>query len=180
MYIIYNADGSIKKINLTDYVQQGNNNVNVIFLAIDGLTNEQWSGTIFCELPNGEIVGPITPTNATLSIGDETYNGYNWSLAADVTVLEGLLIFSLQARTLASQQVLFTYKGVIPINPSSAIPNETKITLAQYNALRDLVLQDHVDAATKQYVHEYVNAAIELALGTVENELEELDTGDGI
>lgn len=176
MYIIYNADGSIKKINLTDYVQQGNNNVNTIFLAIEGKTNAEWEGTIYCLLPNSEEEGPITPTNATLEVGGVTYSGYNWSLAADVTAIEGLLVFSLQARTLGGQQVLFTYQGIIVINPSSAIPDLTKITVAQYEALRDLVLQNTGNFATKEYVDEVVANA----LGSVEDELAEIDTGVGI
>ena len=176
MYIIYNADGSIKKINLTDYIQKGNNNVNSIFLAIEGKTNAEWEGTIYALLPDGTKEGPITPTNDTETIDGVSYSGFVWSISANVTAFEGLVYFSLKATTLGGLNTLFTYLGKIVINPASAIPNETKINVAQYEALRDLVLQVLNDAATKDYVDETIAAAF----GEVEEELEELDVGGGV
>ena len=145
MYIIYNNDGSIKRINLTDYIQKGNDNVNSIFFAIEGKPNTEWAGTLYCTLPNDEVEGPITLNYDTQTINGVEYSGYVWDVLADVTIYEGIVKFSLQATTLGTTNTLFTYQGQLVINPSSIVPNETKITVAQYEYLRDTVLELNSD-----------------------------------
>lgn len=139
MYIIYNEDGSIRKVNLTDFIQKGNNNVNHIFIGIKGRDNDSWACSVLFTLLDGSITSS-TPITTTKTVEGVRYSGWNVSIPADATVYEGSVSLSITVVNL-QQQTLFTYKGKLVINPSSAIPNETKITYAQYQSLLELVLQ---------------------------------------
>lgn len=158
MYIIYNSDGSINKINLTDYIQKGNNNVNSIFFAIIGKTSDEWALSAYFTLPNGDIEGPITGSVDTETIEDITYSGFSVSISAAITIYEGFVKFSLAASNLQSE-VLFTYQTLLTINPSSAVPNTTAITLAQYQSL--LAYIQSVDSALKEWVSDFSNKTFE-------------------
>ena len=138
MYILYNGDGSVKAIKLTDYIQKGNNNVNSIFLAIEGKTNSEWAATIVFILPDGSAI-PITPTTKTESIFGTTYSGWSVSIPSAVTIYEGQVIFSVTVLNLQSQ-ILFTYRGKLTINPSAIIPDITSITYNQYQTLLQYIL----------------------------------------
>ena len=139
MYIIYNSDGSIRKVNLTDYIQKGNNNVNTIFLAINGLTNSSWTCTALFTLPNDSVTS-VSPVAEEKNIEGVTYSGWTLSIPASATVYEGKVGLSISVTNL-QQQTLFTYEYMLVINPSSVVPNETTITYAQYQSLLQLVLQ---------------------------------------
>ena len=158
MYIIYNSDGSINKINLTDYIQKGNNNVNSIFIAIIGKTSDEWALSAYFTLPNGDIAGPIAGSVDTETIEDITYSGFSVSISAAITIYEGFVKFSLAASNLQSD-VLFTYQTLLTINPSSAVPSTTAITLAQYQAL--LAYIQSVDSALKEWVSAFSNKTFE-------------------
>ena len=133
MYIIYNQDGSVRYKNLADYIQKGNNDVNSIFIAIKDLPNYQWTATVVFTLPTEETVA-IAPTSSNKNIDGITYNGWNISLSSAVTLYEGLVYFSIQALNL-SNQILFTYRDKLVINPSIIVPDTTTITYAQYLAI---------------------------------------------
>lgn len=139
MYIIYNEDGSIRKVNLTDYIQKGNNNVNSVFIGIKGKNNDSWACSVLFTLPSGDLTS-ATPTVATKKVEGVTYSGWNISIPANATVYEGNVDVSITVVNLQNQ-TLFTYKGQLVINPSVAVPNETAITYAQYQSLLQLVLQ---------------------------------------
>lgn len=171
MYILYNADGSVNKINLTDYIQKGNNNVNSIFFAIIGKPNSEWTASVYFELPNGEIEGPLTGSLAIQEINGVTYYGWKLNLSAAITVFEGTVVFSLSALNLQSQK-LFTYQGQLVINPSDAVPDTTKITVAQYESLLQLVLGIADDYVTREELESILNG--------VEEQLDEIDVGGGV
>lgn len=135
MYIIFNSDGSIKHSNLTDFIQKGNDGVNSIFLALDGLDTSEWGASVYCTLPNDEVEGPITLTpQEDVQIGEETYDGYLFTIGAEITAYEGNVKFSLNVID-GYNHSLFTFRTTLTINPSSVIPDETKISVAQYNNL---------------------------------------------
>lgn len=146
MYILYKQDGSIIKTNLTDFIQKGNNNVNKIFLAIEGLNTDEWIPTGYFLLPNNEVVlitaevaaGNINPEVTEEEIRGKIYAGYEIPILANVTVFEGKVEFSLGIRNL-EEQVLFTYKTNITINPSTIVPDETTISVAQYEAILNYI-----------------------------------------
>lgn len=138
MYILYNADGSINKINLTDFIQQGNNNVNHIFLGIIGKNHSEWSATAYFELPNGDAE-LLTAAQANEVIDGVKYYGWSISLSAAVTIYEGEVSFSISIVNLQND-VLNTYNGKLVINPAGIIPDETMISVSQYEALLRYVL----------------------------------------
>lgn len=142
MYVIYGQDGSIKKTNFTDYIQRGNNNVNSIFFGIEGRENDNWVADIYFTLPDGDTPDPetIVALPNTQVIDGTTYKGWTVSIPASVTVYEGEVKYSVNAIALDNRS-LFTFQGSFTVNPSSAIPNATQISLSQYNALLQLVNQ---------------------------------------
>ena len=142
MYVIYGNDGAIKKSNFTDYIQRGNNNVNKIFVGIEGRDNDEWAANVYFTLPDDSIPDPetIVALPKTEEIDGNTYKGWEVSIPASVTIYAGVVKFSVSAVAL-DNSTLFTYACDLVINPSSAIPNETQISLSQYNALVQLVNQ---------------------------------------
>lgn len=151
MYILYNNDGSIKGTNLTDFIQKGNDGVNSIFLAIEGRSNSDWTATCVFVLPNGESE-ILAAQQSTQTIAGVEYSGWLLTITASVTVYEGIVKFSVDALDLYNRQ-LFTYQGKLVINPSSIIPNETKITYAQYqNLLNYIKSYLGADAAAEFYI----------------------------
>ena len=138
MYILYNADGSINKINLTEYIQQGNNNVNHIFLGIIGKNHADWSATAYFELPSGDAE-LLTASQATEVIDGTRYYGWSVTLSAAITIYEGIVLFTISILNLQGD-VLNTYNGKLVINPAGIIPDETMISVSQYEALLRYVL----------------------------------------
>ena len=139
MYIIYNEDGSIRKVNLTDFIQKGNDNVNSIFIGIKGRNNDSWACSVLFTLPSDDIT-TSTPIISTKTIDGVTYHGWTLYIPASATIYEGNVGVSITIVNL-QQQVLFTYKGKLVINPSTVVPDETTITYSQYQSLLQLVLQ---------------------------------------
>lgn len=138
MYILYNKDGSIRKINLTDFIQQGNDNVNSIFLVIEDKTAYDWAASVLFELPNGDVE-VVTPVAAVQEVEGEEKSGWLVSIPAAVTIYEGNVKFSVSILNLQGQ-TLFTYQGKLVINPAAIVPDETKITYSQYEALLQYIL----------------------------------------
>lgn len=138
MYILYNNDGSVKAIKLTDFIQKGNDGVNSIFLAIDGRDNTEWSASVLFTLPDDSKV-PLTPVAKTQYVNDIEYKGWEITISSAVTIFCGLVKFSINIINIDSQ-VLFTYENKLTINPSVIVPNETTITYAQYQALLQYII----------------------------------------
>lgn len=156
MYILFNKDGSINKINLTDFIQQGSNNVNKIFIAVKDRDNENWAVTGYFGLPNGDIES-LTATDKVDSIEGVEYNGWEVSISANVTQYEGDVNFSVSLLNVQGH-VLNSYEGVLVINPAVVIPDETTITRAQYEALLQYVLSRTIGKADVDHVILVVDA----------------------
>lgn len=150
MYIIYTNDGFIKSVKLTDYIQKGNNNVNSIFLAIEGKTNQEWAATIIFTLPNDSKL-PITPYAKTKTIEGVEYSGWQLDITAAITAFEGVVKFSVAALNLQNQ-TLFTYINKLVINPSIIVPDVTAITYDQYQHLLQYITSLVGDPETNRHV----------------------------
>ena len=81
----------------------------------------------------------MTASQSSELIDGRTYYGYTISIPASVTIYEGNVKFSISLLNIQNQ-VLNTYQGTLVINPACAIPDETTITQAQYDALLQYVL----------------------------------------
>ena len=90
MYVIYNNDGSIKYKLLNEFVEQGNNNVNELFVAIEG--RENWTLYASFKLPNGSTTTAVSSTPTTEFIeGIGTFTGRKILLSNAETLVAGAL-----------------------------------------------------------------------------------------
>jgi len=90
MYVIYNNDGSIKYKLLNEFVEQGNNNVNEVFVAIEG--RENWALYASFKLPNGSTTTAISSTPTTEFIENiGTFTGRKILLSNAETLVAGAL-----------------------------------------------------------------------------------------
>lgn len=90
MYVIYNNDGSIKYKLLNEFVEQGNNNVNELFVAIEG--RENWTLYASFKLPNGNTTTVVSSTPTTEFIeGLGTFTGRKILLSNAETLIAGAL-----------------------------------------------------------------------------------------
>ena len=158
-YILFNADGSIKKTNFTEVINQNSNEENQIFVSVDGLDIATHNLVGVFVLPNGEI-----STEAGVASSDVEYiegveaDGYLLTLTQNETFISGLVFLTLQIKETSTNKVLYTYRVALTINKSAALASVTQITLAQYNALKDYIDSNFVsdidlsDYATKSWV----------------------------
>lgn len=128
MYVIFNPDGSIKSIKVGESIQQGNNGVNEIFVAIDSEEN-YGTPTAYFELPNGSV-SAITGIADTLY----TYSGWTFTLTTAQTQYAGKVLMSISFVDLQGHN-LFTYQYEFIVNPTGFNPEESYISTAMYNAL---------------------------------------------
>ena len=92
MYVIYNYDGSIKYKLLNEFVVQGNNNVNEIFVCIEGREPEEYSLYANFKLPNGSTTTVVSTTPTTEFIeGIGTFTGRKILLSNTETLVAGAL-----------------------------------------------------------------------------------------
>ena len=90
MYVIYNNDGSIKYKLLNEFVEQGNNNVNELFVAIEG--RENWTLYASFKLPNGSTTTAVSSTPTTEFIENiGTFTGRKILLSNAETLVAGAL-----------------------------------------------------------------------------------------
>lgn len=154
MYIIYNQDGSIKKVKLTDFINQGSDGVNKIYVAIDGVSQSDYTVTVKWLLPNGEYVGPLVANPASETIKDddgESYdNAYEISIDAEETLYHGILKGSIVAERLDSTR-LYTYPAKLVVNPTTYEPSsDINISEVAYDNLLNYIKtrtcnQEYVD-----------------------------------
>lgn len=139
-YILLNADGSVKKTNFTDSIQQNNDEVNHIFVSVDGLNTSTHDLLGIFVLPDGTVSeesGEVR-NNYEYETG-ETANGYLLTLTINETKLAGLVYLTLQVKQTYTQNTLYTYRAALTINESASLSSVTLITLAQYNALKNYI-----------------------------------------
>lgn len=158
-YILFNADGSIKKTNFTEVINQNSNLENQIFVSVDDLDIATHNLVGVFVLPNGEI-----STEAGVATSDVEYiegveaDGYLLTLTQSETFISGLVFLTLQIKETSTNKVLYTYRVALTINKSAALASVTQITLAQYNALKDYIDSNFVsdvdldNYATKSWV----------------------------
>ena len=148
MYIIYNKDGSIKKTNFAEFIQKGNNNANFIFVGIDGLNITDYSCYASFELPNGDLGGPVAGVPIVQLSDELPYSGYNIPVTAEMTQYEGQLKLSIYVAN-TQGAILYTYPVTLVINDAANAPDETKISLSQYQALLNLINSKPVETSSE-------------------------------
>lgn len=138
MKILYNPDGSVNKVELSNYVNQNNNNVDKIFVAIIGKEPSEYNCTAYFTLPTGDVNFLTVTQTDTFTIGDDPteYSGKWFYLTNQQTAYAGVLSMSIEFTTVGgSSQHLFTYNCKITINPTNVLPSDTDITLDEYQRI---------------------------------------------
>lgn len=130
MYVIYNNDGSIKKSNINEYIQQGNNLVNEFAVAIEGYEPTEYNLSATFTLPDGTKTTLIT--SETTTILDE-YEGRKLVLTNAETLLPGTLKMNIQA--IADNVVLTSYTVYLQVNEGTSENSVVLITQQQYENL---------------------------------------------
>ena len=140
MKILYNIDGSISKLILGKFVQQNNNNVDKISVAINGKLPEQYQVNAVFTLPDGTVNEILASQTETIEFGSFHIDGYYFYLTNAQTLYSGVLKMSLQIiDILDSRKVLWTYQTEFTINPTGVLPDEVLITQAEYNAIVEAI-----------------------------------------
>lgn len=165
-YILFNADGSIKKTNFTEVINQNSNEENQIFVSVDGLDIATHNLVGVFVLPNGEI-----STEAGVATSDVEYiedveaDGYLLTLTQSETFISGLVFLTLQIKETSTNKVLYTYRVALTINESAALASVTQINLAQYNALKNYVDTNFIKISDFDFVP-YIGADKDVNLGS--------------
>ena len=130
MYVIYNNDGSIKKSNINEYIQQGSNLVNEFAVAIEGYDPAEYNLSATFILPDGTRTTVIT--SETTTVLDE-YEGRKLVLTNAETLLPGTLKMNIQA--IADNVVLTSYTVYLQVNEGTSVNSVVLITQQQYENL---------------------------------------------
>ena len=162
-YIVFNEDGSIKRTNFTDSINQNSDGANQIFVVLNNVS-----------LNDKEVVGVFVLPDGTVSeeVGVKKYNyeyepnitgnGFLLTLTLNETKLAGLVFLTLQIVDSTESTILYTYRVALTINESAALASLTLISLAQYNALKNYIDTNFVKSVN--YVP-YVGAENNVNLG---------------
>ena len=141
-YILFNSDGSIKKTNFTEFIQQNSNEVNEIFVSVDGLNTSAHELEGVFVLPDGSFSIEAGEAQSDVEYEREdgpTADGYVLPLTQSETRLKGIVYLTLKVKRTSDQKVLYTYRVALTINESADLASVTLVNLAQYQALLDLI-----------------------------------------
>ncbi len=133
MFLVYNADGSIKYPLFQDYIMQGSNRVNKIFVAFIDHDATTYSCSALFNLPNGETTTELGVYDSNgFVIDGVTYVGYVINITSAETFYAGNVKCSIRL-TNSYGQILYSYIINLIVN-ASVIDPDTPITAAEYNS----------------------------------------------
>lgn len=139
MYLIYNNDGSIKLINLCEVINRGDNNTKQVFVAVENYENYIYSCVANFRLADGSL-NQLNGISQTATINGEQYDGFVITLTSAQTLYPGKLDMAIKLLAV-NGDTLFTYTTTFVINDTPYDPDETTISVAQYQALLQLIGQ---------------------------------------
>lgn len=131
-FIVFNKDGSVKNLNFAEIITQNSDGESEIAVAVDGLSNENYTATFNFELPDGSLTSLMASTYS-LNVDGSIYQGYKVSLLSAQTAIAGNALLSISLTSGTS--VLYTYQVVLTINPTVSEPDVVNISTAQYRNL---------------------------------------------
>lgn len=131
--VVFNHDGSIKNLSFQDIIVQGNTGVDDIYVAVEGYSNDAYTGIALFTLPNGDLNSLIGVT-ASFSVDGSQYSGYKFTLTSQQTTLAGLVEMSIRLDS-ASFERQMSVSVTLTINKSGFSPEYTEITMGQYEAM---------------------------------------------
>lgn len=132
MYLIYNSDGSIKFSLFKDFVIQGSDNVNFIFVAIEDRNVEEWTCVGSFLLPDETTTLISAGAVDNFSVDGTNYTGYKIPLTQSITSQSGNLSASVKIYA-SGGQLLYTYPATIVVN-ASTISWDSEINYSTYRS----------------------------------------------
>lgn len=132
MYLIYNNDGSIKFSLFEDFVIQGSDNVNFIYVAIEDRNVEEWTCDASFLLPDNETTLTSAGSVDNFTIDGHPYTGYKIPLTQSITSQSGNMSVSVRIYS-TGDQLLYTYPATIVVNEST-ISWDADISYANYRS----------------------------------------------
>lgn len=139
-YVLFNSDGNVKKINFTRFIQQNNDEVDHIFVSVDGLDVDNHNLVGVFVLPDGSVSAQAGVVEKDYEYEDDQYaDGYLLTLTQTETFIPGVVFLTLQVKANATQTTLYTYRVALTVNESADLTSIFNISLAQYNALKDYI-----------------------------------------
>ena len=165
-YVLFNHDGSIKRTNFTDVINQNNDGVNDIFVYVDGLEESGHSLTGFFVLPDGTNRVEIGEWTEDVEYIEGKYkNGWILTITENETFLPGIVYLTLQVEDTTNNKTLYTYRVALTINKTANVGEVTSITLAQYTQLKNYVDSNFIDRDELSHYVPYSGATNDLNLG---------------
>lgn len=145
MYVIFNLDGSIKEQNINKFIQQGNNDVDNIYVAVVGRVPESYTLEVSCKIPSGDVVDFSSFEEATFEDknGNE-YSGYVFSLNDYVTSLKGIVRVNIVAIENSGKK-LVSYPIYLSINEGTSESAMAVISEQEYQNLLGLLSKNTID-----------------------------------
>lgn len=131
--VVFNHDGSVKNLSFQDIIVQGNTGVDDVYVAVEGYSNDAYTGIALFTLPNGDMNSLIGAT-ASFSVDGSQYSGYKFTLNSQQTTLAGLVEMSIRLDS-ASFERQMSVTVTLTINKSGYSPEYTEITMGQYEAM---------------------------------------------
>lgn len=136
MFIIFNKDGSIYARTQSDFVMQGSNRVNKVFVGFVDNEYSGWSCSGLFTLPNSTLKTiPATIVNGGFEYLGTTYQGWVIDITNEITRYSGNVAMSVNVVN-QELSVLYTYLANITINATGYPINlewDDSITVAQFN-----------------------------------------------
>lgn len=124
-YLLFNEDGSIKQSNLNQYVQEGDNNKQVL-VAVIGLESGTALPEAICRLPNGQSV-------TLAGVWNEDEHGWIFTFTSSVTLYPGVVLVAIRISENGINRVMFPFS--LMVNQTGVNPNtDTGISLEELDA----------------------------------------------
>ena len=136
-YIIFKADGSVQTKHLgSQYIQQGNDQVDQIFITYPGAVNTDYVQAVFT-LPNHatntELGSFQTHYHYDENDDDAYADGWIITLTEDQTIYNGILCVAV--RVIRSNSILVNYPFTLVINETGVRPDtDTGVTVEQLDS----------------------------------------------
>lgn len=137
MFVIFNKDGSVFAKTQSDFIMQGSNKVNKVYVGFVDNDYTNWSCNAVFNLPNEtRTTIPALEVAGGFDYLGVNYKGWEISLTDEVTRYSGVATMTIQVVS-GETNVLFTYLTNITINrtglPLSGYWDDS-ITVAQFNS----------------------------------------------
>lgn len=124
-YLLFNEDGSIKQSNLNQYVQEGDNNKQVL-VAVIGLESGTALPEAICRLPNGQSV-------TLAGVWNEDEHGWIFTFTSSVTLYPGVVLVAIRISENGINRVMYPFS--LMVNQTGVNPNtDTGISLEELDA----------------------------------------------